>query len=77
MSFFTEDYILFAGIPNSATLRMRTIDNLNKDFTLAIHSSNMIMADEFDTMDTKYKFGLADVMIQLSVERGKKQEASN
>ncbi|XP_033742634.1 calpain-15-like isoform X2 [Pecten maximus] len=64
------------GVPMSSSLRMATIEALNKDFVLTIHSSGTIQSEEFDTSSPTCKFNLADVIILLAVDKGTKQELS-
>ncbi|OWF44269.1 calpain-15-like [Mizuhopecten yessoensis] len=64
------------GVPMSSSLRMATIEALNKDFVLTIHSSGSVQSDEFDTCSPTCKFNLADVIILLAIEKGTKQELS-
>lgn len=64
------------GVPMSSSLRMATIEALNKDFVLTVHSSGPIQSEEFDTSSPTCRFTLADVIILLALEKGTKQELS-
>jgi len=61
----------------SSSFRMETLEELNRDFVLSIHSSNSILSDEFDTASPNFNYALADIMIQLAIDKGKKQVVSN
>ena len=50
------------------------LDKLNRDFVLSIHSSDFIISDEVDTTHPRFKYAIADTLIQLAVDKGTKSQ---